>query len=102
MFKTIKLRKIVEIMLTNLNLLRYNDYRGNTSKQEYHKKLKKSIKEDFMKRYLNICILTRVEKTGNLDDPYVEICEKLTVDGREIEIPEGCVAKVSYATYQKE
>ena len=55
-----------------------------------------------MKRYLNICILTRVEKTGNLDDPYVEICEKLTVDGREIEIPEGCVAKVSYATYQKE
>lgn len=55
-----------------------------------------------MKKYLNICILTRIEKTGNPDDPYVEICEKLTVDGREIEIPEGCVAKVSYAVYQKE
>ena len=51
-----------------------------------------------MKKYLNICILAHIEHTGDPNDPYVEICEKLTVDGREIEIPEGCIAKVSYAT----
>ena len=83
-------------------MLGYNVYCGNNLKQEYHKNIEKSIKEVFMKKYLNICILTRIEKTGNPDDPCIEICEKLTVDGREIEIPEGCVAKVSYAADQKE
>lgn len=55
-----------------------------------------------MKKYLNICVLSRIEATGDSAEPYIEICEKLTVNGHEIEIPEGCIVKVSYATYKKE
>ena len=55
-----------------------------------------------MKKYLNICVLSRIEETGDSTEPYVEICEKLTINGCEIEIPDGCIAKVSYTTYKKE
>jgi hypothetical protein len=55
-----------------------------------------------MKKSFDICILARIEHTEDPNEPIVEICEKVTVDGKEIEIPEGCVAKVSYASYEKE
>ena len=53
-----------------------------------------------VKKTLDICILIRVERTEDINEPYAEICEKLTVDGKEIEIPDGCVPKVSFATYE--
>ena len=55
-----------------------------------------------MRKQIDICILTRVERTNDPQEPYIELCEKLTVDGKEIEIPQGCVVKVSFATYEKE